>query len=210
MAVRSSAANEDTADATAAGQHDTFLGVSGPRPGGRRGSPMLGSLWSGRAVGYRRWQARAYTRIADDRRAGAAPGRRRRRGRDVHRATRSGWKRRGGWARASSAARSRRTPGWCPAAHHPAGARLKDTRIDREGTQIVTREVAPADRERFCLTDEDVTRLAQLGRQIAALLDGPQDIEWAIADGRIWILQARPITSALPRRVPPACKKTTP
>ena len=57
VAVRSSAANEDTADASAAGQHDTFLAVSGPDRVADAVRRCWVSLWSGRAVGYRRWQA---------------------------------------------------------------------------------------------------------------------------------------------------------
>lgn len=30
---------------------------------------------------------------------------------------------------------------------------------------------------------------------IEHLLGGPRDVEWAIADGRVWVLQARPITA---------------
>jgi phosphohistidine swiveling domain-containing protein len=37
----------------------------------------------------------------------------------------------------------------------------------------------------------EVTRLA---RRVEAHREGPQDIEWAVADGRVWLLQARPIT----------------
>jgi len=40
--------------------------------------------------------------------------------------------------------------------------------------------------------------VAALGEQVAQTLNGPQDIEWAIAGGRVWLLQARPITAALP------------
>lgn len=39
--------------------------------------------------------------------------------------------------------------------------------------------------------------VAALARQVAGHLARPQDIEWAIADGAVWLLQARPIT-ALP------------
>lgn len=45
----------------------------------------------------------------------------------------------------------------------------------------------------------EVTRLA---RWVKAHRGGPQDIEWAVADGRVWLLQARPITS-LPDVVEP-------
>ncbi|MBI2897342.1 MAG: hypothetical protein HYY06_27540 [Deltaproteobacteria bacterium] len=48
-----------------------------------------------------------------------------------------------------------------------------------------------------CLDDEQVRAIAALAARIEGLLGAPQDVEWAIADGRIWVLQARPIT-ALP------------
>jgi rifampicin phosphotransferase len=39
-------------------------------------------------------------------------------------------------------------------------------------------------------------RLARLARRAAAVLGGPQDIEWAYDhDGRLWLLQSRPITA---------------
>ncbi len=39
-------------------------------------------------------------------------------------------------------------------------------------------------------------RLHALGHQIETVFDGaPQDIEWAIAGGKVWVLQARPITT---------------
>jgi pyruvate,water dikinase len=41
-------------------------------------------------------------------------------------------------------------------------------------------------------------RLARLGQRIAAARGGAQDVEWAISGGSIWILQARPVTAALP------------
>jgi pyruvate,water dikinase len=41
-------------------------------------------------------------------------------------------------------------------------------------------------------------RLFDLGRRLAEELAGPQDVEWAIAGGRLWLLQARPITTMLP------------
>lgn len=43
--------------------------------------------------------------------------------------------------------------------------------------------------------------LAELGWQLAVLLGAPQDVEWALCDGRFYVLQARPIASSLARRV---------
>ena len=41
--------------------------------------------------------------------------------------------------------------------------------------------------------------LAELGLRVERLFGGtPQDIEWAVANGRLWLLQARPITNLPP------------
>lgn len=55
--------------------------------------------------------------------------------------------------------------------------------------------VAPGDRGTLCLTTEDLTRLHRAGLRITAHHGTPQDIEWAIADGTLWILQSRPVTA---------------
>lgn len=49
------------------------------------------------------------------------------------------------------------------------------------------------------LTDDQVRQLARIGTQIEALYGSPQDIEWAIADGVVYIVQSRPITSLYPQ-----------
>lgn len=50
------------------------------------------------------------------------------------------------------------------------------------------------------LRPEQAAAVAGLARRVAAHLGGPQDIEWAIAGGRLYLLQARPMT-ALPDAV---------
>lgn len=67
-----------------------------------------------------------------------------------------------------------------------------------------TREVAiDAPRQNVaCLDNNQVLALRDLGRRIAELKQFPQDIEWAIADGQLHILQTRPVTS-LPAPVAP-------
>jgi len=56
--------------------------------------------------------------------------------------------------------------------------------------------VAEADRERFCLTDAEVTELAQHALKIEDHYGRPMDIEWGKdgIDGKLYILQARPET----------------
>lgn len=47
---------------------------------------------------------------------------------------------------------------------------------------------------------EQAVGIAEMAQRIAAHFGRPQDVEWAIADGRIYVLQARPMT-ALPQEV---------
>jgi pyruvate,water dikinase len=48
------------------------------------------------------------------------------------------------------------------------------------------------------LEDEKILELAKLGRQIEKHFSLPQDIEWCIKDGEIFIVQSRPITTLYP------------
>ena len=45
------------------------------------------------------------------------------------------------------------------------------------------------------LTDAQVIEVASLARATARHFGRPQDIEWALAGGKLWLLQSRPITS---------------
>lgn len=49
-------------------------------------------------------------------------------------------------------------------------------------------------RRRACLQHESLEQLAALARRCERLFGAPQDIEFAIQDGRVWLLQSRPIT----------------
>lgn len=49
--------------------------------------------------------------------------------------------------------------------------------------------------EATCLTTEQAQDLARLGAAIEAHYGAPQDIEWALSQGRLFILQSRPITN---------------
>ena len=51
------------------------------------------------------------------------------------------------------------------------------------------------DGTRQALSDEMLLKLAESGRQIQEHYAFPQDIEWALAQGKLYILQSRPITS---------------
>lgn len=84
-----------------------------------------------------------------------------------------------------------------------AGGVLVDQRIHDKSLMVVPtpdgtaeRDV-PADRRaRPTLTREQAEQLAALGSEVAALMGHPVDVEWALDAGRFWLLQARPITAA--------------
>jgi rifampicin phosphotransferase len=58
--------------------------------------------------------------------------------------------------------------------------------------------IEPERQEQPALTDAQVVRLAQLGRQIEAHFGRPQDIEWCLDDHGFQIVQSRPITTLFP------------
>lgn len=70
--------------------------------------------------------------------------------------------------------------------------------LDLDHGGVITSAVAAEKQSARTLDDTTVAVLAALGDRTAEVLAGPQDVEWAVADGTIWILQARPITAALP------------
>ena len=57
-------------------------------------------------------------------------------------------------------------------------------------------EPVPESQRRIaCLTPDHIAQLHALGQRAAAHFKRPQDIEWAIAGGRVYQLQSRPITT---------------
>lgn len=66
----------------------------------------------------------------------------------------------------------------------------KDTILTLDG------EVSPAERisSARTLSDSQINQLVQVGKEVEKLFSSPQDIEFAIKDGKIWVLQSRPIT----------------
>jgi pyruvate,water dikinase len=74
-----------------------------------------------------------------------------------------------------------------------------------EGTTKQTTRNVPtpkADRERFCIGDDDVLELADYAIKIEAHYGKPMDMEWAKdgLDGKLYIVQARPETVASQRQ----------
>lgn len=69
------------------------------------------------------------------------------------------------------------------------------------------RELPPEEASRPCLSEAQVRQLAALGRRIEEHYGTPQDVEWALAGGRTYIVQSRPVTTL---GEPSAAKEASP
>lgn len=204
-AVRSSATAEDLPTASFAGQQDTFLNVIGPASVLRYISGCWASLFTERAVTYRR-------------RAGID-----------HRTVRMAVvvqrmvfpHASGVLFTADPVTGSRRTAtvdaglglgeALVSGTVNPDVLTVRDDQVVARTIAVKeravvarpdggTREVAvdPRRREEPALTDEQAVRLVRLGRRIEARFGAPQDIEWCLVDDGFRIVQSRPITTLFP------------
>ena len=206
VAVRSSATAEDLPTASFAGQQDTYLNIQGEDALLDAVKKCWASLWTARAISYRQRQGIAPSSVslavvvqqlvpADS--AGilfTANPMNGARDQIVINAT---------WGLGEAIVGGLVTP---------------DTvTVDKSTYEILSRETTmkttmtvrtengtedqavPVDKQNEQVLDEETAvSLAKLGAQIESHYNMPMDIEWAIADGEIAILQARPITSLPP------------
>lgn len=186
VAVRSSATAEDLPQASFAGQQETFLDVVGEEAVLEAVKRCWASLWTGRAIAYRHRRA-----LATDAAALAVV---------VQSMV------------AAEVAGVLFTAN--PASGDPhemvieAAPGLGDAVVSGEVTPeeivvdrctgTVQRRSGPAGR---VLSEAQVVELASLGEQIEAHFGQPQDVEWAWIDGHFYVLQARPITTAIRPRL---------
>ena len=83
------------------------------------------------------------------------------------------------------------------------GPRLLQTRIGRKDHQLVSDGEGAVRRVELdeaaalgkVLDEDETLGLARLGLQVEAHYGEPQDVEWAIAGGQVWLVQSRPITT---------------
>ncbi len=181
-AVRSSATAEDLPSASFAGQQDSFLGVVGAAAVLEHVSRCWASLFTARAVAYRRRQG------LDDRQVGMAV--------VVQRMVPA--EASGVLFTADPRTSDRRTS-TVEAVRGlgeglVSGAVTPDGHAVRDGA-VVQRTAAGTDR---VLTDAQAVALAALGRRIEAHFGAPQDIEWCLADDEVHVVQSRPITTLFP------------
>ncbi|WP_152041981.1 phosphoenolpyruvate synthase [Salinigranum salinum] len=66
---------------------------------------------------------------------------------------------------------------------------------DAETGETVERKVPDDRRTERVLSDEEIARLVDLGEQVETHYGQPQDVEWAVFDDEVYMLQSRPITT---------------
>lgn len=199
VAVRSSATAEDGAAASFAGQQETILGVEGEADLRAAVERCWRSLYTDRAKAYRAKQgvdeaglamAVVVQRLVDADVAGVLFTR------DPLDPTGTLMRIEASWGLGEAVVSGRVTPdrfqvqrGTARVTDRQAGH--KHVRFGRHGEEPV-----PADRQTtLCLTDAELASLADLGRRVEEFYGDPRDVEWAIAGGAVWLLQARPITT---------------
>jgi len=215
VAVRSSATAEDLPGAAFAGQQDTFLNLVGAEAVLSAVRRCFASLWTDRAVAYRERQgvdpqrvklAVVVQRLVEARMAGvlftanpvtgareevvieAVPG--------LGEALVSGLV-----TPDRLVLRKRRWGRWEVVERAPGRWEVMVRPCEGGGTERVPLDALGGGRSR--LSDREARRLARLGTAIQRRFGPPQDVEWARADGRTFVVQARPMT-ALPEPPPRA------
>ena len=201
VAVRSSATAEDLPEASFAGQQDTYLNVRGEEPLLKAVQSCWGSLWTARAVAYRARQKTAAEGLAmavvvQQMVMADAAG-------ILFTANPVSGARdeiviNAAWGLGEAVVGGEVTPDHMVV--EKASGKIKELTVSEKTAMTAiaedgTRQVALSDDRRLArvLGDEEVARLAAIGRQIELHYGSPQDIEWAMVAGQFAVLQARPI-----------------
>ncbi len=214
VAVRSSATAEDLPDASFAGQQETFLNVSGLAEVLAAVRQVFASLYNDRAISYRAHQGFAHGEVA------LSAGVQRMVRSDLAASgvmftldTESGFRDvvfiTAAYGLGETVVQGAVNPdefyvhkpmlaaGKFPVIRRSLGSKLvKLVYASGGGRSTEMMDVAEADRQRFCITDDDAIELARFAVEIERHYGRPMDIEWGKdgRDGKIYILQARPET----------------
>ncbi|MBV6510489.1 MAG: Phosphoenolpyruvate synthase [Acidimicrobiales bacterium] len=212
VAVRSSATAEDTADTSFAGMNETFTNVEGDAELLRRIKDCWASVYGERVISYRASKgvseepaiAVVVQEMVNSEMSGVMftvdPSTEHRDHLVIEAAFGLGEVVVGGQVEVDTYVVDRRGP------------RVIETRIGTQDHEIIRGsdgsdhvvELAPADGGRQVLSWDQIVELARLGLQLEKHYGAPQDMEWAVEAGRIYLVQSRPITTlhqAAARRV---------
>ncbi|MSQ23519.1 MAG: hypothetical protein EXR58_03050 [Chloroflexi bacterium] len=205
VAVRSSAAMEDLAQASFAGQYETYLGVVGIDELEARVRDCWASLFHPSAARYRiersidaadlsmalliqvmldpdasgvAFTAHPVTGATDEVQVAA--------GRGLGEAIVSGL--------ITPDQFALRGPDFA-LAYAEVGDKPFELRVNAAG-HVERRDLDPSRRTELCLTTEQASAVAEMASKVAEAMGTPQDVEWALANGQVHLLQARPIVFA--------------
>ena len=206
VAVRSSATAEDLPNASFAGQQDTFLNIRGEAVLLDIVKQCWASLWTARAIAYRRRQgidpaSVSLAVVVQVLVAAEASG-------ILFTADPTTGERdhvliNASWGLGEAIVAGLVTPD--TAVVDKTNWQIVSHEVNKKTTMTVRTETGTADtavpveqQNEQVLGEETAVALAKLGAQIETHYGTPVDIEWVVTDGKIQILQARPITSLPP------------
>ena len=210
VVVRSSATAEDLPGTSFAGQYDTYLNVSGREELYKYIKKCWASLWNSRALSYRLKHNMGNNDLAH----GVVV-------QKLINATKSGilftanpvngrrdqMLLNSSWGLGEAIVGGEVTPDqWVLDRKNAAIAEeniaKKEIMTVRKDRGIENKPV-PGERQlKATLSSDEVKELFDLGEKVEKYFGFPQDIEWAFADGRMFLVQSRPITSLFPMPEP--------
>jgi rifampicin phosphotransferase len=205
VAVRSSATAEDLPDLSFAGQQDTYLNIIGEEALLKAVVNCWASLWTSRAIAYR-----AYNHIPNEGIALAVVVQ------EMVQSEVSGvlftanplsGKRGETVIDATFGLGEALVSGQVEPDHYVIETARGNILVRQPGSKALridgkaeggTITLQQADSQRLALTDDQLRALALLGQRAAHHFGSPQDIEWAMVENRLLLLQSRAITTLYP------------
>jgi pyruvate, water dikinase len=204
VAVRSSATSEDSAEASFAGLQDTYLWVRGTDNILDSVRSCWASLYSVESVSYRlrlKLPERAVAmgvvvqRMVNSRSSGVMFTR------SPTTGDRSVIAIEGSWGLGSCIVSGEVTPDKFVVAkvtgeisHRTISQKLSQHVPDGASSGVRVEEIAAEQQRVACISDSEIGALAQVAKSIERHYGVPQDIEWAIEGGEVYLLQSRPET----------------
>lgn len=203
VAVRSSATAEDLPEASFAGQQETYLNVVGKEPLMTAIKKCFASLYSARAVTYRKQAnfdavkvslAVVIQKMVESEVSGVLFTA------DPVSQNPDQMMLNASWGLGEAIVSGKVTPDiYIYSKKHKriADQKLggKDILICYSATGIEERKTPLEQKSRFCLNDKQALEVFEMGQKVEQHYGSPQDIEWAISDNILYLLQSRPITT---------------
>ncbi|MCJ7444650.1 MAG: phosphoenolpyruvate synthase [Methanotrichaceae archaeon] len=204
VAVRSSATAEDLPDASFAGQQETYLNIKGTEAVFNSIKKCWASLYGARAIFYRVEQGFEHEKVnlsaivqkmVDSEKAGVIFSSQPSTGEPLVVIE-------GAWGLGESVVSGSVSPdnyefdrNSRKITHRMIATKEIMVIRDPKTTKTVTVPVPPEKKEAVVLMDNEIVDLARYAEILEKHYGNPQDIEWSIEKGKIYILQSRPITT---------------